>query len=110
MQTQRDVRTVPADLQDVGGRHREHRTAAVVEVVRVRDQRAQRVVAATKIEDHQVAGTRALSPGEIREERRCRERHGERPDTAFDELTSGDLHMNWYSAVDATRCTRPATF
>ena len=99
-----------ADLEHLPRGHCDRWTPAVVERIVVRHQHAERVITAAQIQDDQVPRARALRPREIREELRRGERDRERRDAAFDELSSGDLHVNWYSGDPATRWTRPAAF
>ena len=94
MKPERHFRSVGADLNHVAGWHRQRRPAAVVEGIVIRNQRAQRVVAAPEIQDDEVAGARTLGLREIAQELGRGEGDGERRDAAADELSSGDLHTN----------------
>src|SRR5207253_10964475 len=80
------------------------------ERILIRDHRAERVVAAAQIEDHQVPDVRALRAREIAQELGRRERHGEGGGAALHELASGHFHTNWYSAAPAIRWTNPGAF
>ena len=83
-------RAVAADLQHVGRRDRDRRPAGAVLRIVVRDQHAERVVAAAQIEDDEVAPGAALRAREIGEKRRRREADGEGRDAAAHEFASGD--------------------
>ena len=93
MQAKRFAARVAADLQRLPGRHRDRRTPAVIELIGVRDQRAEAVVAAGQIEHDQVAAGRALRLREVREKRWRGQTDRERGDSVFDELASAD-HTN----------------
>src|SRR5262245_55946996 len=110
MQAQGDIRPVPADLQHAGRRDRQVRPAAVIKRVGVGNERAQRVVAAAQVQDHEIADTRVLRAREVRQQLGRGKGHRERRDAAFEELPSRDLHTNWYSARAPTRWTRPGIF
>ncbi len=70
-------------------------TAAVVERVLVRNDGAQRVVAAAQVEHHQAARPRALRPGDVAQERRRREADGERRHAAADEVSTRDIAIGY---------------
>ena len=88
VQAQRDARRVGADLQHVGGRNRNRRPPHGVVRIEVRNDRAQRVVAAAEIHHHEVARGRALRERDIANRLRRRKAERERGDAALDELSS----------------------
>src|SRR5512132_4293953 len=77
MQPKRTARRIAADLQHGGRWDRNRRAAADIERVQIRNHRAQRVVAARKVDDHEAARSRTLRAGDVAQERRGRERYGE---------------------------------
>src|SRR5262245_20880748 len=91
VKAERLSRTVAADLQDLPCGNRNRRTAAEIEGIRVRDEGAERIVAAGEIDDHQVPRNRALRTRDINQKRGRREADGERCDAAANELTPRDF-------------------
>jgi hypothetical protein len=73
MQTKLVSGGVAADLQHLCGRHRDRRTPGRVERITVRNQHAERIVAAPQIHDDEVAKTGALGKRRIAEKPRRRE-------------------------------------
>ena len=110
MQTERDAGRVAADLQHLSRRDRQRRPAAVVERIVVRNQHAERIVAAAQIQNDQIAAAGALRASQIGQKRRRRERDGERGNAALDELPSRDPHCSWYSGDPPIRWTSPGAF
>ena len=103
MQSQRHARRVGADLQHLTRGDGERRPPAVVERIVVGHEHTERIVSAAQVQDDEIACVRALRPREIAEKLRRRERHRERSHAAFDELSSRDFHMSWYSGDPAMR-------
>jgi hypothetical protein len=94
MESERHLRRIGPDLQHLPGGHGDRRTPRVVVRIVVRDQHAQRVVAAAHVEDDEVPRVHALRARQIAEKLRRREGHRERGDAAFDELPPGDFHTS----------------
>ena len=94
MKTEGSARRVAANLQHSGGRDRDRRPAIAILRIVVRNQHAERIVAAAQIQDDEVASRAALRSREIGQKRRRREADGERGNAAADELASGDGHMS----------------
>ena len=88
MQTERDSRRVSADLQHVGGRNGDGRPPNGVVRIEVRDDGAQRVVAAAEIHHHEVARGRPLRERDVANGLRSGKAERECGDAALDELSS----------------------
>ena len=65
MQAQHLSAGVAADLKHAVGGYRLRRAARVVVIVRIRNQKAQGVVAAAQIQDDQMPAGRTLGPGKL---------------------------------------------
>ena len=101
---------VAADLQRLTGRHRERRTPARVERIAIRDEHAERVVAAAQIHDDEIAEARALGQRDVAEKSRRRKAERKRRHAAPHEVASGVFHTSWYSEDPTIRCSSPGAF
>jgi hypothetical protein len=88
MEAEHPAAAVAADLQDLARGHRERRPPAVVEVVGIGNERAQRVVAAGEIQDDEVPSGRSLRARQVAEKRRRREPDRERGHAAAEEVST----------------------
>jgi hypothetical protein len=86
VEAKRTSAAVGAYLQHLPRRDRDRRTTAVVERVLVRHERAQRVVSAIQVDDHEAARARPLRTREVAKKRGRCETDGERRNTAADEF------------------------
>ena len=95
--TMRAAPGIGADLQHIGGGHRNGRAAAVVERVLIRNDGVQRVVAACEVDDNEIARDCALRAGDVREERRGGEADCERRHAIANEFPPSDFgrHCSW---------------
>src|SRR5262249_3003609 len=90
-------------------RRNEQRGApAHIERIAVRNDGAEGVVAAAKVQDHEIAAARALRPSDVREKRGRRKTERKGADAASHEVSSGHFHTNWYHADAASKCMVPA--
>ncbi len=92
MKTERDSRPVGANLNHVDGGDGLRRPSLVIGRVAVRNQRAERVVAAGEIEDDEVAAGGALRAGEVGEKCRRGKTDSERRHAVTNELASSEFH------------------
>ncbi len=90
MQTECLAGAVTANLQNLTGRNRDGRAPAVIKRVLIRYDRAQRVVAATQVNHHEITGPGALRESNLAQERRGGKADGKCRHTVTDELSSGN--------------------
>src|SRR5829696_4573797 len=85
--------TVTANLQHRPGGDRDRRPSGVVLRIVVRDERAERIVAAAQIQNDQVASCPPLRASQVGEKGWRGEADGEGGNAAADELASGNRHI-----------------
>src|SRR5919106_6727794 len=107
MQAEGLAAAVAADLQHLACGNGDRRTAARVERIQVRHQRAQRVVAAAQIHHDEVAAARALRQRNVAQERGGRKAYREGGDPLANEFPARDLrHLGVRLTRTGTRTTR----
>src|SRR5579872_4760612 len=107
VQPERHPRRVTPDWQHLAGWNPDRGPPTPVKRIVVGNQHAERIVAAAQIKDDEVSGLRSLRACQVAQELRRCERDRKCRGATLDELTSGDLHTNWYSGRPAIRWTRP---
>src|SRR5687768_16624726 len=111
MQTERLAAAVAADLQYLAGRNRNRRAPARIEGIPVRHDRAQRVVAATQVDDDEVAAARTLGERDVAQEGGRRKAHREGGDPVANEFPARNLrHLPVSITRIGTRTTRQSAW
>ena len=88
MQSQRPPVGIAPDLEHLSRGHSNSRTPAVIERVLIRNDGAERIVAAAEIHHHQAATPGALRQRDVVQKRGSRKADGERRNTVTNEFTS----------------------
>jgi hypothetical protein len=90
MQTECLAGAVTSNLQNLAGRNRDSGPAAVIERVLIGHHRAQRVVAATQIDHHEITSPGALRESDFAQKRGRGEADSKCRHTVTDELSSAN--------------------
>jgi len=88
------ARGVAADLQYLSRRHRQRGTPALIELIAIRHEHAERVVAAPQIHDDEISEGGALRERDVAEKARRGKAEAEGADAAAHEIASGELHTS----------------